>query len=100
MATMRFNALYYERVPSDLRWLLAVCDARVFQVPNIEEAAACVKWCADDASKNSKHMFARTMFSYRQLQGKSGRELVEMMAQQGFDYTQAPVRYRCGSLCV
>ena len=40
------------------------------------------------------------MFSHRQLQGKSGCELVEMMAQQGFDYAQAPVRYRCGSLCI
>ena len=100
MATMRFNTLYYERVPSDLRRLPAVFDTRVFQVPNIEEAVACVKWRADDAAKNSKHMFARTMFSHRQLQGKSGRELVEMMAQQGFDYAQAPVRYRCGSLCV
>jgi len=100
MATMRFNALYYERVPSDLRRLPAVFDTRVFQVPNVEEAVACVKWRADDASKNSKHMFARTMFSHRQLQGKSGCELVEMMAQQGFDYAQAPVRYRCGSLCI
>lgn len=100
MATMRFNALYYERVPSDLRRLPAVFDAHVFQVPNVEEAVACVKWRADDASKNSKHMFARAMFSHRQLQGKSGRELVEMMAKQGFEYTKAPVRYRCGSLCV
>ena len=100
MGTMRFNELYQELVPQTSRCLPAVFDARVFQVDDAADAAGCVRWRADDAVKNSKHMLARSVFTHHQLHGKSSSEMVDMMSVAGVDYYAVPGRLRCGSLCV
>ncbi|KAI0384730.1 glycoside hydrolase family 55 protein [Hypomontagnella monticulosa] len=58
-------------------------EARVFTVPNIEEALSYLIWrCCEDARGNSIRAFARTMFSQGQVDGKTSAQLIEMMRQE------------------
>jgi tRNA(His) 5'-end guanylyltransferase len=55
-------------------------DARLFSVPNIEEALNCVLWrCRGDAIRNSVGAFARTMYSTKELHGKNTDGVLRMM---------------------
>ena len=50
-------------------------DARVLQLPNREEAANMFCWREGDARKNSISMLARSHFSHKALQLKTGRDI-------------------------
>ncbi|KAF4625646.1 hypothetical protein G7Y89_g12517 [Cudoniella acicularis] len=55
-------------------------DGRLFTVPTEEEALNCVLWrCRGDAVRNSVNAFARTIFSTKELHGKSTKEVLQMM---------------------
>lgn len=55
-------------------------DARLFTVPTVEEALNCLLWrCRGDAVRNSVSAFAQTLFSTKELHGKSTEEVKEMM---------------------
>jgi hypothetical protein len=50
----------------------AYFDARLFEVPSVEEAIANIKWrCKFDGQKNSKRMLAQLFFNERELNGLS-----------------------------
>jgi len=72
-------------------------DARVFQVPTRFEAANAVLWREIDARKNSISMAARTNHEQRDLQGRSGMEMIAMMSAKGYDYHALPDFFRRGS---
>lgn len=72
-------------------------DARVFQVPTRTEAANAVLWREIDAGRNSVSTAARTTHTHRELQGRSSRQMIEMMASRGFDYHACPDLFRRGS---
>ena len=62
----------------------AYFDARLFTVPSVEEALNCLIWrCRGDAVRNSVNGFARTMFSQKELDGKSSARVLEMMEAKG-----------------
>jgi len=61
---------------------LAFFDCRVWAVPNKSEAANSILWREQDASKNSISMLARAYFSHKEIHGKSGEEMQEMLFQQ------------------
>lgn len=76
----------------------AQLDARVFTVPSKEEAINAVVWRELDASKNSISMAARSMFSHSEMQGKSGREMQEMMFKvHGKNWNDYPAAFKRGS---
>lgn len=54
-------------------------DCRVWNVPNISEGANCFLWREQDATKNSISMAARKYFSHKELHGKSGPEMQEIL---------------------
>lgn len=54
-------------------------DARVIQLPTRTEAANMFVWREMDARKNAISMVAHSMFSHKSLQGKSGKEKLEMI---------------------
>lgn len=66
-------------------------DARLFTVPSIEEAFNCVLWrCRNDAVRNSVNAFARTMYSTKEMHGKTAGELISMMEKEkGVAYEEA-----------
>ena len=72
-------------------------DSRMFSVPNMTEAGNYFVWRQQDAKRNSISMMAQSMFSHRQLQSKSGTEMLEMIKNEGGDYYGMPFNFRHGS---
>lgn len=57
-----------------------VCfDCRVFNVPNMDELANAFVWREQDAIRNSIQSYGQANFSHNQLQGKSCREIKNML---------------------
>jgi tRNA(His) 5'-end guanylyltransferase len=72
-------------------------DARVFQLPNRTEAANVFLWRELDATKNAISMAARSMCSHKELQGKSGAEMQEMMFAKGVNFNDYPAFFKRGT---
>lgn len=71
-------------------------DARVFQVPNKGEAANAVLWREQDATKNAVSMAARGFYPHKDLQGKSGPQMQEMIFQKGQNFNDYPAFFKRG----
>lgn len=72
-------------------------DCRVFQLPNREEAANAVLWREQDATKNAISMAARSFYSAKQLDHKSGPEMQEMIFQKGKNFNDYPAFFKRGT---
>lgn len=72
-------------------------DARVFQLPNREEAAEAFLWRARDAYKNSSSMAARAYYSHSMLHKKTAREMREMLMDRGVDFEEYPEFFKRGT---
>jgi tRNA(His) guanylyltransferase len=73
-------------------------DCRVFQMPNQTEVANMFLWREQDATKNAISMAARACLSHRELQGKSGPEMQEMMFQrQGINFNNYAPSFKRGT---
>jgi tRNA(His) 5'-end guanylyltransferase len=57
-------------------------DCRVINLPNKEEVANMFLWRESDATKNAISMASQFHFSHKELQGKTGPEMQEMLFQQ------------------
>ncbi len=75
-------------------------DCRVWNVPNLDEAANLMLWREKDAAKNSISMAARTMYSHRELHGRSGKQMQEMMFQKGTNWDNYPVWAKRGTFII
>jgi tRNA(His) 5'-end guanylyltransferase len=95
-ASAYFNRLVQERLPGQAD-LLPVFDCRVWNVPSREEAANAFLWRERDATKNSISMAARAYFSHKQLDGKCGSEMQEMLWQKGVNWNDFPSFFKRGS---
>lgn len=80
---------YAERLPS--------FDARVWQVPNVTEAANVFLWRERDATKNSIAMAARAVYNHKDLHGKNGSQKQEMLWQKGINWNDYPVFFKRGT---
>jgi tRNA(His) guanylyltransferase len=78
MASVYFNQMVPEYMPSK-EGQLGFFDCRVWQVPNLSEAANVFVWRELDATKNSVSMAAQSMFSHQELQRKDGSAMQDMM---------------------
>lgn len=77
----------------------AYFDARIFQVPNVVELHNAVLWRQQDAAKNSISQYARSFFSHKEVDGKNGSEMQEMMhSVHGFNWNDAPTWTKRGIL--
>lgn len=79
MATAKFLEQAMAKWPGRVAQRLPTFDCRVFQPPTLEEGANAILWRVRDATKNAISMLAQAHFSHRQLQGKSGSEMQEML---------------------
>jgi tRNA(His) 5'-end guanylyltransferase len=96
LASVYFNRLVQERLPG-VAHLLPIFDCRVWSVPNREEAANAFLWRERDATKNSISMAARAHFSHKELDGKSGSEMQEMLWQKGVNWNDYPAFFKRGT---
>jgi tRNA(His) 5'-end guanylyltransferase len=95
LATYTFNQLVSERMPSK-KGKMALFDARVFEVPSIEDAVNVLEWRADDCRRNSVSCLAQTKFSHKELQLKNVGEMKGMLKAVGASWDDTPEFYRNG----
>jgi len=97
LATARFVKDALSFWPERCQTQLPVFDARVFQVPDLDEAAWAVAWRELDAIKNAVSMAARAQFPHKELHGKSTKQMIAMMAEEGVIFADYPVKFRRGT---
>ncbi len=93
MATAAFNVRASKAWP---RQQPALFDARVWDVPNEDEAANAVLWRELDATRNSLSVLAQSHFPHSQLQGKNAQALHEMLHGIGVNWNNLSVRDKRG----
>ena len=108
MATAEFNRLRLIRhlknvemniEPQDLyTFRMAEFDARVFQIPFIEEVENYFIWRQQDATRNSISSVAQSLFSPRELNGKKTNEMQEMVFQKGINWNDYNFREKRGAV--
>lgn len=73
-------------------------DCRVWQMPNLVEAANVFLWREQDATKNSISMAAHEFFSNKELHGKNGSEKQDMLfKQKGINWNNYPAFFKRGT---
>lgn len=72
-------------------------DARVFVVPERDIENYFV-WRQKDAMKNAISMAAQSVYSPKQLLGKHGGEMKEMLLEKGIKFDDYPAWFRMGSV--
>ena len=96
MASAYFNQLLGDYIP-EKRGELALFDCRVWELPSRSEAVNVLVWREMDASKNSISMAARSVYSHRELEGKRGSEMQEMLWQKGINWNDYPAFFKRGT---
>ncbi len=76
---------------------LAFFDARVFQVPTVDEMVNAMIFRQQDCTRNSISMAASANFSHKSLEGKSGSDKQEMLFQEkGINWNDYKNKYKRG----
>jgi tRNA(His) 5'-end guanylyltransferase len=76
-------------------------DSRIFIIPESEEVVNYFIWRQQDATRNSISMAAQSMFSHKELQGKSTSDMQDMMMlQKGVNWNDYPARFKRGTSVV
>mgnify|MGYP006285631833 FL=1 len=91
MATAKFNEL----IPSNN---LALFDSRVFTIPENMEVINCIIWRQQDSIRNSISMVAQSLYSHKELHGKSSNEMQEMIFQKGQNWNDLDVGKKRGRM--
>jgi tRNA(His) 5'-end guanylyltransferase len=76
---------------------LATFDARIFILPSIDEVVNYFIWRQQDATRNSISMAAQSLYSHKELNGKSSDDKQEMMFQKGVNWNDYPTRFKRGA---
>ena len=96
MATAYFNKKMLDYLPDNAKHI-ALFDCRIWTVPNLVEAANAILWREMDATKNSISMAAQSVYSSKQLHGKSGSEQQEMLFVKGINWNDYPSFFKRGT---
>lgn len=76
---------------------MATFDCRVWEVPNKMEAVNTLLWREKDARRNSVSSAAQSVYSDRELHGKSSKEQQEMLLQKGINWEDYPKWAKTGT---
>jgi len=82
MASVFFNRKLGEYLPEKADKMPRF-DARVYNVPTLDEAVNSFLWREQDATKNSISMAAQHYYSHSELMGKNGSDKQEMLFKRG-----------------
>ncbi|MBZ5709566.1 tRNA(His) guanylyltransferase Thg1 family protein [Nannocystis pusilla] len=97
LTTAHFNRRLPQFLPAEYAEKLPHFDARMWNLPSLEEAANAFLWRELDAIKNSISMAARAHYSHKQLDGKNGAEMQEMLLQKGVNWHEYPDFFKRGT---
>jgi len=95
-ATAVFNKNLAGYLPQKAH-LLPCFDARAYVVPNLQEAYHVLLWRQQDATKNAVSMGAQALYSQKQLNGKNGLQLRQMMLDKGVNFEAYPYFFKRGT---
>lgn len=99
-ASIAFNVLLPKYLPAKVRrdiTKMPVFDCRAWSVPTRADACDILEWRETDARVNAIAMAARAVFTHRELNGKSGRTMQEMLRGFGIDFQAYPRVFRRGT---
>lgn len=96
LATGFFNQKLMEYLPEKVN-LFPRFDARVWSVPNLDEAVNVFIWRERDCTKNSISMAAETVYSSEQVKHKNGSEKQDMLMLKGINWNDYPSYFKRGS---
>lgn len=88
MATAVFNQLRPGK--------LAYFDSRVFTLPYAEEVINYYIWRQQDCTRNSVTAVAQSLYSHKELMGKSNSDKQELIFQRGQNWNDYPARQKRG----
>jgi tRNA(His) guanylyltransferase len=77
---------------------MAMFDARVFQIPELTEVCNYFIWRQQDATRNSISSVAQSLYSHKELEGKSSDEKQEMIFQKGINWNDYTYREKRGGV--
>jgi tRNA(His) guanylyltransferase len=92
LATGKFNELRPGK--------MAFFDSRVFTIPYQGEVENYLLWRQNDASRNSVSSVAQSLYSQKQLSGKTCDQMQELIFQKGINWNDYASRYKRGRLIV
>ena len=99
LATAKFNQLRMFRDGYNPEYKLAFFDARVFQVPNLDEMVNTIIWRQQDCTRNSVSMAAHELLGHSATMNKSSAEKQEMLFQEkGVNWNDYAVKYKRGTV--
>lgn len=77
---------------------LAMFDARVFQVPNVDEMVNTMIWRQQDCTRNSVSMAASANFPHKLLEGKKSSDKQDLLMTKGINWNDYKPKYKRGSV--
>ena len=96
MASVKFNCEVMQRMP-DKAHMMPLFDARVFNLPTLEDMADAVLFRTMDCAKNSITMAASAYYSHKELQGKNSADKHEMLYAKGVNWANYPEFFKNGT---
>lgn len=99
IATAHFNDELH-RMPADMHLgRIALFDARVFTIPELDEVINYFVWRQQDFARNSVQMVARSLYSHKECENKNNSDLQNMIHEAGQNWNDFPIHQKRGS-CV
>jgi len=99
IATAYFNHYFFNSGSLD-KEKLAFFDSRTFTMPDPIEVENYFIWRQKDAVRNSISMLAQSLYSHKQLNGKSQSDMQEMCFQAGKNWNDVDTRFKRGSIII
>jgi len=107
MATSKFNQLRTVRFLRNTmhtlyleKFKMAHFDSRVFTIPSLEEVINYFIWRQQDASRNSVSSVAQSLYSHKELNGKTTSDMQELIFQKGQNWNDFPAGQKRGRTIV
>lgn len=97
LATLYFYREVESRMPAKYADKLPTFDARVWNLPNRQEAINCLIWREWDATKNSLTMAASCLYSHNELHNKHSAQKHDMLMAKGVNWNDYPNHFKRGT---
>ena len=96
-ASSYFAAHLSDMIP-EKKGLYPTFDCRAFNVPSEDEAANCILWREQDATKNSIQMAGHHYISFTDIQNKNTKQIREMLLENhSVDWEKYPSHFKYGT---
>lgn len=83
-----YASAYWNQLREDYNTDLAVFDARVFTLPLVEEVKNYLVWRQADAQRNAIFLAANSVYSHKELYGKSFSQKRQMLLDAGLSWEE------------